>query len=65
VVEAADGWTLLTAPGNLSAQYEHTMIITRGAPDRRDDRLSVSGRGTHRARGRAVAAGFTPAPLAR
>jgi methionyl aminopeptidase len=32
VVEAADGWTLLTAPGNLSAQYEHTMIITRGAP---------------------------------
>ena len=32
VVEAADGWTLVTAPGNLSAQYEHTMIITRGAP---------------------------------
>jgi methionyl aminopeptidase len=32
VHEADDGWTLLAAPGNLSAQYEHTMIITRGAP---------------------------------
>jgi methionyl aminopeptidase len=32
VSEAADGWTLVGAPGNLSAQYEHTMIITRGAP---------------------------------
>jgi methionyl aminopeptidase len=32
VAEADDGWTLLGAPGNLSAQYEHTMIITRGAP---------------------------------
>lgn len=32
VQEAADGWTLLGAPGNLSAQYEHTMIITRGRP---------------------------------
>lgn len=32
VTEAADGWTLLAEPGNLSAQYEHTMIITRGAP---------------------------------
>lgn len=32
VNEAADGWTLLGAPGNLSAQYEHTMIITRGEP---------------------------------
>lgn len=30
--EASDGWTLLGAPGNLSAQYEHTMIITRGDP---------------------------------
>jgi len=29
---AADGWTLVGAPGNLSAQYEHTMIITRSAP---------------------------------
>jgi methionyl aminopeptidase len=30
--QADDGWTLLGAPGNLSAQYEHTMIITRGHP---------------------------------
>jgi methionyl aminopeptidase len=32
VVEADDGWTLLGAPGNRSAQYEHTMIITKGEP---------------------------------
>ena len=32
VSETADGWTLVGAPGNLSAQYEHTMIITRGEP---------------------------------
>ena len=32
VSEGNDGWTLLAEPGNLSAQYEHTMIITRGAP---------------------------------
>ena len=32
VTEGADGWTLLGASGNLSAQYEHTMIITQGAP---------------------------------
>lgn len=32
VVEAADGWTLVGAKGNLSAQYEHTLIITKGAP---------------------------------
>lgn len=32
VKETDDGWTLVGAPGNLSAQYEHTMIITRGAP---------------------------------
>jgi methionyl aminopeptidase len=31
-MQADDGWTLLGAPGNLSAQYEHTMIVTRGAP---------------------------------
>ena len=30
--QAADGWTLLTSPGNLSAQYEHTAVITRGKP---------------------------------
>lgn len=32
VTEAADGWTLVGIPGNLSAQYEHTMIITKGEP---------------------------------
>lgn len=32
VAETSDGWTLVGAPGNLSAQYEHTMIITRGEP---------------------------------
>ncbi len=30
--DKGDGWTLVGAPGNLSAQYEHTMIITRSAP---------------------------------
>lgn len=32
VTEAADGWTLVTERGNLSAQFEHTMVITRGRP---------------------------------
>jgi methionyl aminopeptidase len=32
VTESSDGWTLAGARGNLSAQYEHTMIITNGAP---------------------------------
>src|SRR5690242_12111976 len=32
VNETDDGWTLVGARGNLSAQYEHTMIITRGDP---------------------------------
>jgi methionyl aminopeptidase len=32
VTETADGWTLVGARGNLSAQYEHTMIITKGEP---------------------------------
>jgi methionyl aminopeptidase len=32
VSELADGWTLAGVRGNLSAQYEHTMIITQGAP---------------------------------
>jgi len=32
VAEEADGWTLSGAKGNLSAQYEHTMIITTDAP---------------------------------
>lgn len=32
VNETGDGWTLAGVRGNLSAQYEHTMIITKGAP---------------------------------
>lgn len=32
VVEADDGWTLVGAKGNMSAQFEHTVIITRGEP---------------------------------
>ena len=32
VHERGDGWTLVGAPGNLSAQYEHTLIVTRGDP---------------------------------
>lgn len=32
VEEAGDGWTLLGARGNRSAQFEHTMVITRGEP---------------------------------
>lgn len=29
---ADDGWTLRTAKGNFSAQYEYTMVITKGKP---------------------------------
>ena len=32
VTEAGDGWTLVGAKGNLSAQFEHTLIVTRDAP---------------------------------
>lgn len=32
VAERSDGWTLVGMQGNLSAQYEHTMIITQGEP---------------------------------
>jgi methionyl aminopeptidase len=32
VQEAPDGWTLVGEAGNLSAQFEHTLIVTRGAP---------------------------------
>lgn len=32
VTEAADGWTLVGARGNLSAQFEHTLVVTRGEP---------------------------------
>lgn len=32
VREAADGWTLHTPDGSRGAQFEHTMIVTRGEP---------------------------------
>ena len=32
VEEGADGWTLSTDKGNVAAQYEHTMIITKHRP---------------------------------
>ncbi len=32
VEEGADGWTLLGTRGNRSAQFEHTLVITRDAP---------------------------------
>lgn len=32
VEEAKDGWTLRTPDGSLAAQYEHTMVITKGLP---------------------------------
>ncbi len=32
VEECDDGWTLVGQPGNLSAQFEHTIIVTRGRP---------------------------------
>jgi methionyl aminopeptidase len=27
-----DGWTIRTSDGSLSAHYEHTVVVTRGAP---------------------------------
>ncbi len=32
VEEASDGWTLFCDEGNLAAQYEHTMVITKHRP---------------------------------
>jgi methionyl aminopeptidase len=31
-IEDADGWTLRSPDGSLGAQFEHTLIITRGEP---------------------------------
>ncbi len=31
-VQEADGWTIRTADRSLAAPYEHTLVITRGAP---------------------------------
>ena len=32
VAENGDGWTLVTNPGIFTAQYEHTIVITKGKP---------------------------------
>lgn len=32
VFDKGDGWTLMTDPGVFTAQYEHTMVITKGEP---------------------------------
>jgi methionyl aminopeptidase len=32
VKELDDGWTLVGSPGSLFAQYEHTIVVTRGEP---------------------------------
>jgi methionyl aminopeptidase len=32
VFDKGDGWTLMTKPGIFTAQYEHTMVITKGKP---------------------------------
>lgn len=32
VVDDSDGWTLRTADGSLVAQYEHTIVVTKGEP---------------------------------
>lgn len=32
VTEGSDGWTLLNKRGSFTAQYEHTLVITRGHP---------------------------------
>ena len=32
VDEMDDGWTLVGDPASRSAQYEHTIIVTEGAP---------------------------------
>lgn len=32
VFDSGDGWTLITNPGIYTAQYEHTLVITKGKP---------------------------------
>jgi methionyl aminopeptidase len=32
VEDTGDGWTLRTADGSLAAQFEHTIVVTRGRP---------------------------------
>jgi methionyl aminopeptidase len=31
-IESDDGWTLRTPDGSIGAQFEHTMVVTNGAP---------------------------------
>jgi methionyl aminopeptidase len=31
-IEGGDGWTLRTPDGSLSAQFEHTIVVTQGRP---------------------------------
>ncbi|HAO99422.1 MAG TPA: type I methionyl aminopeptidase, partial [Fibrobacteres bacterium] len=33
VYVAADGWTVFTKDGSLSAQFEHTLAMTRNGPE--------------------------------
>lgn len=33
VLDKRDGWTVRTADGSLSAQFEHTIVITEGGPE--------------------------------
>jgi methionyl aminopeptidase len=39
--ELADGWTVVTADGSRSAHFEHTVVITAGAPEILTPRLAV------------------------
>lgn len=32
VFDSGDGWTLITNPGVFTAQFEHTLVITKGKP---------------------------------
>lgn len=32
IKQSSDGWTLTSADGSLSAQFEHTIVVTRGKP---------------------------------
>jgi len=36
-----DGWTVVTADGSLAAHFEHTIVITNGAPEILTKRLAA------------------------
>ncbi|MCB0353662.1 MAG: type I methionyl aminopeptidase, partial [Bdellovibrionales bacterium] len=40
VLSKMDGWTVRTADGKLSAQWEHTLLITDGGPEKLTQSLS-------------------------